>query len=269
MSNVLSPILNVSRLMSYVLPLTLPLAFALAAMTAVAAPGDLAFRFSSVGPDTYADGSEVLPGECYALVWTRDGASFAGFAADGTAANPEDSAVLMLAPVAAKGPNGMRCPPVLFQLDAELATPYVSGGALTVCLVDTRLAGNAALAGLKADGTPKLINAWGTVPGATVSSSGFAVADGGTMGAGDVTAVPAGTPQPRIKAIRKVGDKAYLTLGDTVPYLQYNATAAETPSAARDGANAAEAPKNGVLGEDVILVVPAKGEKAFYGAKRN
>ena len=265
MSHVLSPILHVSRLMSHVLPLAL----ALVAATAVAAPGDLAFRFSSVGPDTYADGSEVLPGECYALVWTRDGATFAGFAADGTAANPADSAVLMLAPVAAKGPNGMRCPPVLFQLDAELAAPYVSGGALTVCLVDTRLAGNAALAGLNADGAPKLVNAWGTVPGATVSSSGFAAAAEGTMGAGDVSAVPEGTPQPRITAIRKVGDKAYLTVAGTVPYLQYNAAAAETPSAVWDGANAAEAPKNGVVGEDVILVVPAKGEKAFYGAKRN
>lgn len=89
------------------------------------------------------------------------------------------------------------------------------------------------------------------------------------MGAGDVSAVPEGTPQPRITAIRKVGDKAYLTVAGTVPYLQYNAAAAETPQAVREGANAAEAPKNGVLGEDVILVVPAKGEKAFYGAKRN
>ena len=269
MSNVLSPIPHVSRLMSHVLSLTLPLALALAATTAVAAPGDLAFRFGSVGPDAYADGSEVLPGESYALVWTREGASFAGFAADGTAAVPADSAVLMLAPVAAKGPNGMHCPEVLFQLDAALAAPYAAGGTLTVCLVDTRLAGNRTLAGLKADGTPKLINAWGTVTGAKASAVAAGARADVAMGAPDATAIPAGTPQPRITAIRKVGDKAYLTVAGTVPYLQYNATKGDEPQTVQGGTNAAEEPKNGVLGEDVILVVPAQGAKSFYGLKRN
>ncbi|MCQ2394168.1 MAG: hypothetical protein MJ249_07755 [Kiritimatiellae bacterium] len=84
-----------------------------------------------------------------------------------------------------------------------------------------------------------------------------------------MTAIPAGTPRPQIKALRKAGDRVYLTLGDTVPYLQYNATAGATPEAARNGANAAEEPKNGVVGEDVILVVPAKEKTGFYQVKRN
>ena len=235
----------------------------------LAAPGDLTFRFGSVGPDTYADGREVLPGECYALVWTREGASFAGFAADGTAANPSDSAVLVLAPVATRGANGMHCPEVLFQLDASLAAPYVADGKLTVCLLDTRLAGNQSLAGLDAAGAPKLINAWGTVTGAQAATLTAGARAGGAMGARDMTAIPAGTPQPQVKAIRKVDDKAYLTVAGTVPYLQYNATAGETPQATKNGANAAEEPKNGALGEDVILVVPAKGDQGFYRVKRN
>ena len=55
----------------------------------------------------------------------------------------------------------------------------------------------------------------------------------------------------------------------TVPYLQYNATKGDEPQTVQGGANAAEEPKNGVLGEDMILVVPAQGEKAFFGVKRN
>ena len=244
-------------------------ASAVVSFAVLAAPGDLTFRFASVGPDKYADGADVLPGECYALVWTREGATFAGFAADGSAAKPADSAVLVLAPVATRGADGMHCPEVLFQLDATLAAPYVAGGRLSVCLLDTRLAGNRSLAGLDAAGAPKLINAWGTVAGAQAATLTAGARASGAMEASDVTAIPAGTPQPQVKMIRKIGDKAYLTVAGTVPYLQYNAAAGETPQATKNGANAAEEPKNGVLGEDVILVVPAKGDKGFYRVKRN
>lgn len=254
--------------MNFRLAIVLSLASFLS-LSSLAAPGDLTFRFGSVGPDTYADGSEVLPGECYALVWTREGASFAGFAADGTAAVPADSAVLMLAPVAVRGANGMHCPEVLFQLDAALAAPCAAGGKLSVCLIDTRLAGNQSLAGLDAAGAPKLINAWGTVKGAQAATLAAGARAGGAMGAFDATAIPAGTPQPQIKQLRKVGDKAYLTVAGTVPYLQYNVAAGDTPQATKDGANAAEEPKNGTVGEDVILVVPAKGDQGFYRVKRN
>ena len=237
-------------------------------LSALAGAGDLKFRFSSPGPDRYADGRDVLPGECYALVWTREGATFAGFAADGTAANPQDSAVLMLAPVATAGKNGMHCPEVLFQLDGALAAPY-QDGTLTVCLVDTRLAGGKALSGLDASGKPRLIEAWGTVKGATATRIGGGAKAGAAMGAALQSAVPAGTEQPRITGIRKAGDRVFLTVAGTVPCLQYNAAAGETPAAASGGANAAEEPKNGVVGEDVILVVPAGGDKAFYRVKRN
>ncbi len=239
-------------------------------LSASAAVGDLKFRFSSPGPDRYADGSDVLPGECYALVWTRDGATFEGFAADGTAANPADSAVLMLAPVATQGANGMHCPEVLFQLDESLAASC-QGGTLTVCLVDARTTDGEkkALSGLDEDGKPRLIEAWGTVEGATTARvEGRAKADA-AMGTSHQSAVPAGTERPRITGIRKAGDKVFLTVAGTVPYLQYNATAGATPEDARSGANAAEAPKNGVAGEDVILVVPAKGDTGFFSVNRN
>ena len=241
------------------------------AMTGVAGSGDLAYRFSSVGPDTYADGTDVLPGECYALVWTRDGAAFAGFAADGTAANPADSAVLIVAPVATKGPNGMHCPPVLFQLDSALASNY-EGGTLGVCLLDTRLAGNAALAGLTASGAPKVINAYGVVAG-SVKRPGDGFVKGSSradkaVGTPDETTIPKGTPRPRITNIRLAGKKAYLTVADTVPYLQYTVRKAVMGAGAQQS-DATGEPKNGVVGEDVILVAPADGDSGCFGVGRN
>ena len=243
-----------------------------AAIGAFGGPGDLCFRFSSTGPDRYADGSDVLPGECYALVWTKDGAEFAGFAADGTAANPAESKVLIVAPLAREGENGMHCPNVLFQLDAALAGGCV-GGKLEVCLLDTRKA-DGTKGELKADGTPVAINTYAPAVGGTSveeakSGMGSVAQAEGALGASRVTAVPPDTPQPRIKALRRVGDKLYLTVENTVPCLQYNATCGATPQTATTGGNAAEAPKNGVADGEMILVVPAKGDSGFYSVKRN
>lgn len=86
---------------------------------------DSCVSFSTQGPDRYADGSVVLDGECYALVWSADG-EFNGFSADGSCVDGEDRVVL-LAPVA----RGGRCPPVLFQISAEIYKE-LSGGVLAV-----------------------------------------------------------------------------------------------------------------------------------------
>ena len=51
-------------------------------------------RFSTPGPDRYADGSIVQDGECYALVWSPAGTAFAGFNADGTPVSSRDRVVL-------------------------------------------------------------------------------------------------------------------------------------------------------------------------------
>ena len=262
--------LQVSSLKSYIRLVGLCAVLAIAAT--VCRADDLTYRFSSVGPDKYQDGTDVLPGECYALVWTRDGAAFAGFAADGTAANPADSAVLIVAPVATKGPNGMHCPNVLFQLDSTLAANYV-GGTLRVCLLDTRLAGGKMLAGLTEAGEPKVINAFGEVAGSAKRPSGGLIAGASRantiLGTSDVTAIPAGTPRPRIKDFRLVGKQAFLTVADTVPYLQYNVRAAKTPGGVAKGAKSAKEPKNGAVGQDIILVVPADGDSGCYGIDRN
>ena len=52
------------------------------ACVAGAGTDDTLIAFSTKGPDRYADGTTVLDGECYALVWSIDG-NFDGFSADG------------------------------------------------------------------------------------------------------------------------------------------------------------------------------------------
>ena len=59
---------------------------------------DRLLRFSTPGPDRYADGSLVLDGECYALVWSPKGTAFAGFNADGTVVSSNDRIVLAAPP---------------------------------------------------------------------------------------------------------------------------------------------------------------------------
>ena len=66
----------------------------LACGIAFAGMEDQVLRFSTPGPDRYADGSVVRDGECYALVWSPKGQAFAGFNADGTAVSANDRVVL-------------------------------------------------------------------------------------------------------------------------------------------------------------------------------
>ena len=72
--------------------------FSLCAAAFANSVDDARISFSTVGPDRYADGSTVLDGECYALVWSNDG-NFDGFAADGECIDPADRIVLA-APIA-------------------------------------------------------------------------------------------------------------------------------------------------------------------------
>ena len=117
--------------------------------------GDALLSFSTQGPDKYADGTTVLDGERYALVWTADGAEFGGFKADGTLVSENDR-VVILASLAKDG----HCPPTLFQV-SEATVDALQGGTYGVYLLDTRVKaedGTVAPAGLKANGKPNLVN---------------------------------------------------------------------------------------------------------------
>ena len=189
-------------------------------VAAVAAVNDTLLMFSTQGPDKYADGTQVLDGECYALCYVTDAAAFA-IKGDGTAAAGGE--VLLTAPVAKDG----RCPNLLYVVDAAKAET-LTGGAYGVYLLDTRVkaaGGGYTVAGVE-NGKAKVVNGAG------------AVAEGGTTGAeatdtiaqlpaaaasGAVTALSV-IDNPKITAIKVDGANIKLTVADLSPAADYQVT---------------------------------------------
>ena len=234
---------------------------------AFAAQNDALVSFSTKGPDAYADGTTVLDGECYALVWLQNGASGLTVAADGSATGGE---IVLAAPIA----KGGRCPSVVFEVDArDMATKY-KDGSWGVYLLDTRrwgADGNAKPAGT-ANGKVVLVNAAGAVTSAAVRVvAGKSETVGGVTGAAvasTATAVPAEAPAPEITGIRVDGANVYVTVRGTVPYLQYGLASGDTPDAVTEKAEGSPRTGAAAADDEIILVAPAKKGGAFFRVNR-
>ena len=235
---------------------------ALAAGAALAAANDALVAFSTPGTDTYADGTAVLDGECYALVWSAGGS--VSIAADGTASGGE---IVLVAPVA----KGGRCPSIYFEVDAkDMETKYV-GGTWSVYLLDTRRWG--ADGSVKPAGTlsgkVRLVNAASPVAakvGVAKAATSSVSAVAGAVASG-ATAVPEGTPAPVVTGIRVDGANVYVTVKGTVPYLQYDLSSGATPDAVAERADRPQAGAESA-DEEIILVAPAKKGSAFFKVGR-
>ena len=207
---------------------------------------DKVLRFSTPGIDRYADGSAVVDGECYALVWSPKGSAFSGFNADGSTISSQDRVVLA-APLA----SGGKCRDTLFQVPAE-EYAELEGGEWAVCLVDTRTA-TGVPAGVK-DNVPLRVNRWGIVrSGVTVepaSASALAVPSAATKKAssaslaaassagpadegacaGTLSAVPDSVKPPRITGLDLLDTgEVWLEVADTVSFLSYTIISGSKP----------------------------------------
>ena len=199
---------------------------------------DKVVKFSASGIDRYADGSVVVDGECYALVWSPKGSVFAGFNADGTVVSPNDRLVLA-APLAKDG----KCRDAIFQVPAE-EYAELEGGEWAVCLVDTRM-GDGIPAGV-VDGQPLRVNRWGlaqsgvkveaasTMSAAATSQKRLAAAGGTRSGASGIratalSAVPPNLRPPRITAMEIAEGEVVLAVEDTMPYLSYTIKSGAEP----------------------------------------
>ena len=138
----------------------------LSAAMAFGKVNDTVISFSTPGPDTYGDGTSVLNGECYALVWTKDGAKFGGISADCKPLAATDK-LLLIAPVARNG----RCPTTVLEIDADYAEANLAGGKFSVYLLDTRVSATQLAKVVK--GVPQVVNRVGAV---SVDAQGEAVA---------------------------------------------------------------------------------------------
>lgn len=194
-------------------------------------------RFSTPGPDRYADGSIVRDGECYALVWSPAGRAFSGFNADGTAASSVDRVVLA-GPLALGG----KCRDAVFQIPAK-EYEALKNGEWAVCLVDTRnLAG--VPVGVK-NGKPLRVNRWGVVSGgveiteagsagrklaAASTTSNGAASGASVVRANRLSAVPPNLMPPKVTAIEVTDSEVWLAVDGTVPYLDYTIISGEKPN---------------------------------------
>ena len=226
--------------------------FAVATAAICASAGDLLINFSTPGPDKYADGTQVLEGETYSLVWT--------------AANGEQKSVISL-PIATKNGN---CPPVLFVIKEENISKY-DGGTWGVYLLDTRVfvtdaEGNttAKLSAYdKEKGQPTVVNvsaavADGIANAASMTSAG---SDAGvSAGAFDLAA--AEVPQPKVTGIQIVGANVVVTVKDTVPFVGYTLQSGSDAQSfsVPEGAKTA----NGNDAGEIKLVTPKTGDAQFF-----
>ena len=231
----------------------------------LAGADDTLITFSTNGsePDRYADGEVVMDGECYALVWSKDGV-FEGFQADGAPIDPNDQVVL----VAAVALNG-HCPEVVFQVAAEKAAA-LAGGRYGVLLLDTRVnrGGKVAPRGTM-DGKLAMVNGFGAVTeGLKVASSEHATINEilkpeGQV-AGENAAVAANVKQPRIKHIWIEGGNVFLRVENLSGFMRVQGGGQPDAVLTMGGATETDGGE-----EDVILVAPKVGNSGFYKVVRN
>ena len=235
---------------------------------AFAGMNNVLVSFSTVGPDKYADGTTVVDGECYALVWTPTGSAFAGINADGTAAG--DSKVAIAAPVAKDG----KCPPVTFQIDEGYAAANYPGGTWGVYMLDTRRFktdadgviikdenGNAEVASVGG----KIVNGFGAVQ--TLSSGNMTSASADASVSAVTTSVaPDKAADLKINDIKFIGDNVYIYVSGSLSCLQYGLQSGDKPdnlSEAADG-KAQYGNDNG----EMIIVTPKKPGAQFFKVNR-
>ena len=241
------------------------LAGLVSAVALAASPNDVVLAFSTPGPDTYKDGATVVDGECYAVVWTRDGATFAGIDANGKAIG-EDSKVVLKAALAKDG----KCPSVVFRIPADYVVDGVTVGDLTatdgtwsVYLLDTRR--------FVADENGVITSELASVGGGNaVSDYGFA-GSAANLGSADASSAVAAATQSGVPAdasdlvisdIKFVGDNVQITVTGSLSSLAYELKSGDEP-------NALESPEDGKAqygntdGEMLIITPKMPGAQFF------
>ena len=155
----------------------------------------LTLAISTPGPDSYADGTPVLVGERYLLVYVKQGATFQGLYMDGTLVDPENNKIA----TKAFAEEGSKCAYTPIQYPAEL---FPEGGSWVIVVLDTRMS-DGAIGGLVAG-----LGAGVATGAASAGSTDLNAVNGGTaaLSATAPTLALANTPAPEITAVQPKGD---------------------------------------------------------------
>lgn len=241
----------------------------IAAVSLAGSQDDPLVSFSTQGPDTYADGTVVADGECYALVSIAQGAEFGGINADGTAA-ADGTEVLAIVSAAKDG----RCKEFYLQVAKELS---VSNTTYQLVLLDTRKDGKPSVKNGGFDSASGRVNGYGVVEGAKIEvkegATSFqpSVSASAQAEAGLASLIPAdaGIENPVITGIDVRNGKVYLKVSGTSRLLDYNVAAAATPGEL-EGKEAADGKaKAGAAGEiEIEVELPEGRDAAFFKVGR-
>lgn len=212
-----------------------------------AGANDLLIMFSTPGPDKYADGTTVLDGESYALVWT---------AADGT------QTTVLSVPRAKDG----KCKDFLFIVDEKDAVKYVNG-TWGVYLLDSRDFAKdptgQTLASLDDKGVPTVVNVKAALADEVAKSSGFVVADAEKgISAGSYDLAAADVPKPVVSGIKIVGANVIVTVKNTVPFVGYTLQAGDDVSSFVIPADA-QSSRGDASGEIDLITTKKDGAQFF------
>lgn len=195
------------------------IAAAAVGIAATAMPNDTLLSFGTAGTDRYPDGTAVLDGECYAVVWTRDGAAFGGLT-DKAETVSDDDRLVLVAPIA----RGGKCPQTVLEISADMMSSY-EGGSFGLYLLDTRVRGEDGSISLAAQkgGVPETVNSIGAAAEAGASPADFVgneICSATPVSLGTV-GVHTQIASPRITAIRVEGDIVTLEVDGMSPAAEY------------------------------------------------
>lgn len=182
---------------------------------AIPVPRTQVLTFTIPGTERYADGSLVADGECFALVWSKDG-NFEGVKPDGTAQGEGDEVVYI--GEIAKGSE------VIFQIEEG----FKSGGYFDVWILDTRVFVNGEVTSV---GQRNSITHAGKATAVRLANSSSGVSapttmtlDGGAVVSGP-TIDPAQIPPMMFTSIKVEGDWVRMEAENTIPGVNYTTVA--------------------------------------------
>ena len=218
---------------------------AAAAAFAIPMPEVQVLSFSVQGSETYADGSALADGECYALVWSEDG-QFSGIDGEGKAKRAGDEVIYIGQIV--KGVD------VSFQV----ADGFKSSGSFDIWILDTRVWENGEVKsiGKSADNKVTVTKAVKATTAAVqvAGSQSAPTAVGGVPGGAvvNVPTAPANGPPLRFTSIKLDGDYVVMEAEDVVPGVNYATVA-----------NGKESGITTATGNRIILIRPKEGNSAI------
>ena len=226
----------------------------LSAATAFSDAANTVILFSTPGPDKYQDNSTVQDGEYYALVWTA-GEDFAGFTADGQAANSAQKVIY----TASLAKNG-RCPLTAFQIDSKEAP---NGGVYSVYLLDTRATTDSSSLVITGTSLAKTYtsSADSTANVKTVDTDNTVASDGTASGLKSAAANivdTTGLITPQITGIKVVDGEVKITVANVYPGVAYEVKGGLDRAGAISSAKFAE-----VTDGTVEVTVPEQDAKFF------